>query len=399
MRAASPLFQKILGEALAFLHAFRRCGLLLAVEAAVHCRGLTLMDLSRSYPVTLRVRTALKRLDRLLSNTAVHANRVAIYQTMTRRLLSSPMPLIIVDWSTLKRDGRWCLLRAAVPVKGRCLTILEWVVPRARLGHGTVQRALLVQLKTLLPQHSCPILITDAGFRADWFVAVEALGWHWIGRLRGRMRIRRNGQEDWVLCNALHALQQGSARDLGKAEITRAHGLTGRLVMGARAALQGRHSLTQKGTRSKDRRHLLSAKGSREPRLIACSLSLGAYKAALIERMYQRRMQIEESFRDLKSHRYGMGFEDTQTRSAERLQMLLLIHALALWVMWIVGLTAITHALDAFLKPNASRKTHYSTMRIGRELILRGCAEILRHPLLLHEIPTDSVPPPFTVRK
>lgn len=399
MRAASPLFQKTLGEALAFLHAFRRCGLLLAVEAAVHCRALTLMDLSRSFSATPRVRTALKRLDRLLSNTDLHATRVAIYQAMTRRLLRSPTPLIIVDWSNLKRDGRWCLLRAAVPVKGRCLSVLEFVVPRKKLGNGKVQRELLVQLKALLPANACPILITDAGFRADWFIAVEALGWHWIGRLRGRMRIRQIGQGDWVLCKELHASQRGSARDLGTAEITLTHELTCRLVMGARAPLQGRHSLTQKGKRSKDRRHLKSAQRTREPRLIACSLSLGTYQASMIECMYKRRMQIEESFRDLKSHRYGMGFEDTQTRKAERLQMLLLIHALALWVMWIVGLAAITYALETFLKPNASRKTQYSTVRIGKELILRGCVGLLLHQIVLPEIPPDSIPPPFKERK
>lgn len=399
MRAASALFQTTLGEALAFLHAYRRCGLLLAIEAAVHSRALTLMDLSRSFSATLRVRTALKRLDRLLGNTGLHAARVTIYQAMTRRLLRSPTPLIIVDWSSLKRDGRWCLLRAAVPVKGRCLTVLEWVVPRAKLGDGKVQRALLLQLKTLLPEHSRPILITDAGFRADWFVAVEDLGWHWIGRLRGRLRIRHKGQGDWVLCKELHALQRGSARDLGTVDITRTHELACRLVTGARAPLQGRHSFTQGGQRSKDQRDLDCAQRTREPRLIACSLSLGEYQAAMIERMYKRRMQIEESFRDLKSHRYGMGFEDSQTRKAERLEMLLLIHALAQWVMWIVGLAAITHALDTFLKPNASRKSQYSTVRIGKEFILRGCTGLLLHQLILREIPPDSVPPPISKGK
>jgi hypothetical protein len=29
-------------------------------------------------------------------------------------------------------------------------------------------------------------VITDAGFRAPWFRAVEAMGWHWIGRVRHR---------------------------------------------------------------------------------------------------------------------------------------------------------------------------------------------------------------------
>lgn len=38
-------------------------------------------------------------------------------------------------------------------------------------------------------------------------------------------------------------------------------------------------------------------------------------------KLYARRMQIESSFRDLTSHRYGQGFEDSLTRSGRRLEM------------------------------------------------------------------------------
>jgi hypothetical protein len=395
MRAASPLFQKVLGDALSFLHAYRRCGLLLAVESAVHSRALTLIDLARSYPATLRVRTALKRLDRLLGNTGLHANRAWVYRAMARLLLSSAAPLIVVDWSELKKDGRWCLLRAAIPVKGRSLTVLETVVPRSQLGSGKVQRHFLLQLQAILPKQACPILITDAGFRSDWFAAVEALKWSWVGRLRGRIRVRRMGQEAWMYCHDLHALQRGSARDLGQALVTRDRKHACRLVIGARRQLQGRHALTNTGERSADRRDLLAASSTREPNLLACSLNLNAYKAAMIERMYQRRMQIEETFRDLKSHHFGMGFEDTQTRKPERLQMLLLIHALAQWVQWVVGLVAITHELDEFLKPNSSKRQQYSTIRIGREFILKGSIGLTIRQILPPDIPIDSIPPPL----
>jgi hypothetical protein len=51
-------------------------------------------------------------------------------------------------------------------------------------------------------------------------------------------------------------------------------------------------------------------------------------------------MQIEQSFRDLKSHRYGVGFEDSLTRTCDRLAVLLLILALASFVAWITARTA-----------------------------------------------------------
>jgi hypothetical protein len=47
-------------------------------------------------------------------------------------------------------------------------------------------------------------------------------------------------------------------------------------------------------------------------------------------RLYTLRMQGEEAFRDLKSSRFGLSFEQTRTGDLERLQLLLLIAALAL---------------------------------------------------------------------
>ena len=50
------------------MHALRRCTLLLAVEALIAGRRLTLIDLARAWPGAHRVRAPLKRLDRLLGN-------------------------------------------------------------------------------------------------------------------------------------------------------------------------------------------------------------------------------------------------------------------------------------------------------------------------------------------
>lgn len=38
----------------------------------------------------------------------------------------------------------------------------------------------------LTPEGCRPILVADAGFRSTWFMQVEAIGWHWVGRIRGR---------------------------------------------------------------------------------------------------------------------------------------------------------------------------------------------------------------------
>ncbi|MBB1628609.1 hypothetical protein A9974_25545 [Achromobacter sp. UMC71] len=48
-------------------------------------------------------------------------------------------------------------------------------------------------------------------------------------------------------------------------------------------------------------------------------------------------MSIECTFRSLKSHQFGFSFEDSQSAGAARLQVLLLIHALATFLLWLVG--------------------------------------------------------------
>ena len=59
-----------------------------------------------------------------------------------------------------------------------------------------------------------------------------------------------------------------------------------------------------------------------------------------VKRIYATRMQIEETFRDVKSARFGLGFELNGTYKTKRLQILLLIVMLALFVLWLLGLVA-----------------------------------------------------------
>ena len=48
-------------------------------------------------------------------------------------------------------------------------------------------------------------------------------------------------------------------------------------------------------------------------------------------------MQIEESFRDLKSTQFGMGFKYSRTRSKHRFEILLLIASLTHFLLYVIG--------------------------------------------------------------
>jgi hypothetical protein len=49
-------------------------------------------------------------------------------------------------------------------------------------------------------------------------------------------------------------------------------------------------------------------------------------------------MQIEQTFRDLKNDQWGVGLRSSQTRSALRLAILVLIGVLLTYALWIIGL-------------------------------------------------------------
>lgn len=374
---AAQVLQKIFRPVIARLDARNARNLLSAVEALLIGRRLTLMELARHFPGAERVHAPLKRLDRLLGNHDVQALRSRFYQAAVTWFLRSKQPVLIVDWSELKSDGRFHLLRAAVAARGRALTVYEEVHPETRKNTPEVEAAFLARLHVLLPTGICPILITDAGFRVPWFRAVEALGWHWVGRVRGTTRACFWGKNQWFDGRRLRRTATPRARSLGTVLLTESNPMGCRLVL-MRRSRRGRHQHTRAGARVRNRYAEHMAARTREPWLLAASTSLDHLSATRIARLYARRMQIEQSFRDLKSHRYGCAFEDTLTRDPRRLEMLLLIHALASLAAWLEGLAVVT-ATPVRAKTNPVPRNHSITW-IGYDRLRRRSARLSLPP-------------------
>lgn len=312
---ATEVLQKCLGSALGSMHALRSRVLLGAAEALIHGRRLTLMDLARAWPGAERIRAPLKALDRLLGNTHLHAEREHIYSAMTRWLVRRKLPTIVIDWSDLKSARSWHLLRAAIPVGGRTLPILDIVFPAGQQGSPKAEGLFLHHRARLLPNGVRPILVTDAGFRGPWFRAVEALGWQWLGRLRNTTYLKcvevPKVPGEWVSCKAMYALATRRSRDFGLMDIARSNPLTARVVLHAKPPKGHKHR-TRDGVPARNSNTRKHAQRESEPWLLMASPSLTLSAQQLIA-LYGRRMQIELSFRDLKSHRYGQGLEDSLT--------------------------------------------------------------------------------------
>jgi len=372
---ASRVLQKCLSDSLEPMHRARSRVLLHAVEALLAGRRLTLMDVARSWPGAERVRAPLKAMDRLLGNRHLYTERKQVYADMARWLLRSPRPVIVIDRSDLKADKSWCLLRAAVPIGGRTLPVLDMVFAGHEQGSPVAERRFLEHLHTLVPEDATPILVTDAGFRTPWFRAVDAMGWHWVGRLRGRTQAKPvavpDRKEEWVPCGALYALASATPRELPLMQTNRSAPLTCRCVVYGKMPKGRKHrnrrQPRQVSATSSSRK---AARREREPWLIVASPTL-MLNARQLGKLYARRMQIELSFRDLESHRYGHGFEDSLTRSDRRIAILLLVNVLAAFACWLAGMAAEATSVARWLMPTGSGRRLYSILRTGREALVR----------------------------
>lgn len=335
---ACQIIQELLRNQCPSMHAKRReC--LVRVTAAALESGLGLLKMSRGLGTQTDLRHRIKCCDRLLSNRRLQAERVLVYKALAERLLGTLRHVcIVVDWSALRADGSLQLLRAATVVSGRAITVYEEVHPLEQLGTAAVQREFMVSLRDILPRHCQPIIMTDAGFRGTWFKMLDQQGWHWIGRIRNRDLVTRPTDLAWIGCKTLYDKAQSRARDLGSFLYTRASAVPCRLVL-IKHAPKGRHHKTKLGKRCLSSHSRKNRNSQVEPWLLAVSPSLATLNASDVVRFYAGRMQIEQTFRDLKSAQYGQGLETCQTRTALRIANLILIGTLLTYALWLIGIS------------------------------------------------------------
>jgi hypothetical protein len=383
---ATAVLQKLLRRSIPSLHSKRLAAITAVVASALRGGRLTLSALARNLDSLCAVRHRIKRVDRLLGNTFLQQERLLVYRMLCNLLIGGkPEPILIVDWSDLKSDRRWLLLRASVWVHGFALPIYEEVHPLRLQNNRRVQREFLLTLRMLLGEGVRPIMIADAGFRSTWFQEVERLDWHWVGRIRGRTMILIEGQ--WQHCKKLFPQATAVPSDLGELRVTRANPVSARLALYHKPA-KGRHHLTLAGKVRRGKRSRKNAARECEPWLIAASL---AGKTALeLVNLYRVRMRIEHSFRTLKSHQFGFSFEDSQTRHPDRIASLLIIHALALFLAWIAGWAAQRVGLYHQLKSNANNRQQQTL-----SIVSLGCLalSLLRMPLTARDFARALVAP------
>ena len=364
------IVQQLLEAVCPGMHRVRRASLAASVLGALRGRRLTVTAIGRALPGRTSHKHGIKRADRLLSNRHLHAQRVRHYQGLCRSLIgASSRPVLLVDWSDLDAHKRHYLLRASVAVNGRSATVYEEVHTLASKDKRRTHKAFLQQLQALLPVDCRPIIVTDAGFRTPWFQQVVALGWDWVGRVRNRHKMRWCSGGRWFDVKRCYQQASGVAKHLGQAVLTRTNPLVCQLVV-YRGKAQGRKDYTCTGQVAQNRRSRRCAARAREPWLLATSLPVTRTLARQVVRLYRLRMSIEEGFRDMKSHQFGLGLSYHRCASVERLQVLVFIASLALLVLWLVGTATITQGDHYQFQANSVRhKRILSVLFVGLQMV------------------------------
>ena len=336
---AHRIIQNLLDTKCPEIHAKRRCCIAKVAEAG-RMGGLGVVKMGRCLDTKTSIRHRIKCCDRLLSNRHLPAERLTIFRALDEAVLAGHRHIAIsVDWSDLVPDGSLHLLRAAVTVKGRALVLYEEVHAECDLGSPKVHRCFLETLCSLLPDQCLPILVTDAGFRATWFKLATGMHISWVGRIRNRDMVCAEGSGQWDGCKTWYAGATAKPRCLGRFEYARSNATPCQLVLYKKAP-QGRHHRTSSGKKTTSSKSKKNRATQVEPWLLAVSPDLEALSARQVVEIYAGRMQIEQTFRDLKNAQWGMSLSEIQTRPPQRLEVLLMLGALISYALWLIGLAA-----------------------------------------------------------
>ena len=323
----------------------------------------------------LEPKHAIKQVDRLLSNAGIDVDQS---QALWAHFVVGAREEIVValDWTEYDRDRHSTLALHLVTSHGRATPLLWKTVSKSRLRgkRNAHEDRLLKRLRAVMPETVSITVLADRGFGDAAFYAL-----HWELDLDHIIRFRG----DITVTTADG--KSGPAKDFllpsGRARMLRDVRVTGRDAPVAAVVC-------------------VWAKGMKEPWFLACGKGSGARTAAQVVKLYGRRFTIEESFRDTKDLRFGMGLSSMRISRVGRRDRLLLLSALATALLTLLGAAGESLGFDRKLRANTvKRRTHslffqgsyyYGALAMmkgaKRHALMRRFDKLLREHALFREI-------------
>jgi len=373
----TELLHTILKKSGAIKHKGRLKSVMTAVESVMNGANLDLTSLGRKMNKKIQAKSKIKEIDYLLSNSYIYKERLFIYKAINEWVIGDEQRLFIaIDWSSIV-PHEFHLLRASLIRKGRAVTVYEEIFPESELGTGEAHTAFLRRLKLALPTGREVCIISDAGFRTDFFVHVTLEDWDYLGRILSNMHYTLQAEiqekEKWQPTSSLY--EQATARPelIGKVKLAKSNKIESLLYLYQRMEQDApKNKVTVRKIKhgKKEKEHKNAAK---KPWLIASSLELPAKN---IIKIYSKRMKIEHDFRDSKDPKWGLGIRASRTVDPARLQIQLLIGFLAAILLWLIGLCLENKKLHYHFQANSIKNERVlSVIFLALEAIQSGYME------------------------
>ena len=354
------------------LHAKRVLSLSNGVIGVIHAAALAVHFIGEGLSAAMGTdpKHAIKQVDRLLSNSAIS---VWLFFARWLPFVVGPRKALRValDWTEFDRDDQATIALYLLTKHGRATPLVWKTVRKSELKdrQGQYEDEVIERLHELLAEDVRVTLLADRGFgNQERYKHLDLLGWSYVIRFRENILVKSAEGES----KAAAAAKNGRAKILRNAHVTADRTHVGAVVC-------------------------MKAAGMKEAWCLATNRT-DLSPTEIIE-LYGRRFTIEETFRDQKDPRFGLGLSATHIKDPARRDRLLMLAAFAQGLLTLLGAASEAAGLDRYLKVNTvKRRTHslfrqgsywYSALPNLREERLRPLMEAFGKIVSEHEVSRD----------
>lgn len=324
------------------LHAKRILSLSYAVLGVIHAASLGVHTIGKAlaWARGTRGKHGVKQVDRMLSNQGI--NVWELFALWVPYVLGQrDKAVVALDWTDFDADGQTTLVASLVASHGRTTPLVWHTLEKAALEgmRNETEDFVLQRLREVVPEGVGVIVLADRGFGDQKFYALlEQLKFDYVVRFRQCIQVmdehgEKKSAGEWVP-------ETGRALRLVGARVTHDEAPVPAVVC-------------------------VKKKGMEEAWCLATSLKEAT--AAFVVGLYGKRFRTEETFRDVKDLRFGMGLSWVRVSSPERRDRLLLVSALACGLLTLLGAAGESLGMERYLKCNTVKTRAYSLFRQGCE--------------------------------
>ena len=336
-RQVKQFVEQVVGED---LHAKRVLSLSNGVVGVIHAAALAVHFIGEGLSAAMGTdpKHAIKQVDRLLSNSAISVwmffARWVPFVIGPRKALR-----VALDWTEYDRDDQATIALYLLTSHGRATPLIWQTVRKSELKdrQGQYEDEVIERLHELLSEDVQVTLLADRGFgNQERYRHMAVLGWGFVIRFRENILVESSEGDskpaaEWVPKN-------------------------------------GRPKIVRDALVTADRTHVgavvcMKAAGMKEAWCLATNRT--DLSPTQIVELYGRRFTIEETFRDQKDPRFGLGLSATHIKDPARRDRLLMLAAFAQGLLTLLGAASEAAGLDRYLKANTVKRRTHSLFRQG----------------------------------